>query len=118
VFAFLEEASSAMSDWVFRFLDGSVFGLLRLNVKRMPRRHPVSRHDLSSADVPRRAPRVLKECLLQVFSSMDMKPHKLAVKDNLLVRRGRDASDGGEDASLLCQAAYALRAKDIDSTLL
>jgi len=108
----LEEASSAMSDWVLEFLD-RVFGLLRNSGEREKAGKTASgvasRH--SSADVhqARNFSRVLKECLLQVFASMDSKTHSLAVRLVIRFIEEETLSTAAKDASLLCLAVGAAR---------
>lgn len=108
----LEEATSAMSDWVLEFLD-RVYGLLRASGEREKAGKTASgvasRH--SSADVlqARNFSRVLKETLVQVFASMDDVTHALAVRSVTRFLEEETLASAAKDASLLCQAVAAAR---------
>ena len=106
----MEEAISAMSDWSLEFLD-RVFALLRASGEREKAGKRASgvasRH--SSADVhqARNFSRVLTECLMQLFSSMDDEIHQLSVRAVGRFLEEETLPSAAKDASLLCQAASA-----------
>lgn len=108
----VEEAAYAMSDWSLAFLE-RVFGLLRSSGEREKTAKSASgvasRH--SSADVhqARNVSRVLKECVIQVFSSMDDATHQLAVRIVTKFLEEETLPTAAKDASLICQAAAASR---------
>ena len=108
----MEEAISAMSDWSLEFLD-RVFALLRASGEREKAGKRASgvasRH--SSADVhqARNFSRVLTECLMQLFSSMDDEIHQLSVRAVGRFLEEETLPSAAKDASLLCQAASAAR---------
>ena len=111
----LEEASSALSDWSLEFLE-RVFGLLRASGEREKNGKAstgvASRH--SSADVhqARNFSRVLTECLVQLFASMDDEVHKSAVRTVVRFIEEETLSFAAKDAAIICQAAAAARRVD------
>ena len=108
----LEEASSALSDWAVEFLE-RVFGLLRASGEREKAAKTASgvatRH--SSADVhqARNFSRVLIECLMQLFASMDAEVHEQSVRSLVRFLHDETHPSAAKDASLVCQAAAAAR---------
>jgi hypothetical protein len=108
----LEEASTAMGDWALELLE-RVFGLLRVTGEREKAGKTASgvasRH--SSADVhqARNFSRVLVECLMQLFASMDDDTHALAVRAVIRFVDEETLPLAAKDASLVCQAAAAAR---------
>lgn len=112
----VEEATSAMSDWALEFLE-RVFGLLRASGEREKTSKRASgvasRH--SSADVShaRNFSRVLRECMIQVFSAMDDETHQLAIRTVTKFFAEETLPTAAKDASLVCQAAAAPRSGNI-----
>lgn len=108
----IEEGASALADWSLEFLD-RVFVLLRAAGEREKAGKNssavASRH--SSADVhqARNFSRVLKECLLQLFASMDDRTHALGTSVVTRFLREETWLAASKDASLLCQAVAAAR---------
>ena len=110
----IEEASSALSDWVLEFLE-RVFSLLRATGEREKTGKTASgvatRHSSADVQQARNFSRVLKECLLQTFASMDDGVHQLAVKSIARFLSEETLPDAAKDASFLCLAVASARIK-------
>ena len=107
----LLEASSAMSDWALSMLE-RVYGLLRASGERektLRNSRVASRHTSADVQQARNFSRVLKECMLQVFASMDDDTLDLAIKSVVRFLQSETLPEAGKDASMLCQAVSALR---------
>lgn len=107
----IDDVSSVMKDWTLELLE-RIFGLLRSSgevEKATKRISGVSKH--SSADVlqARNFVRVLKECMLQVFVSMDDDTFGFALKRLVRFIDEETLPTAGKEASCLCQAAAAIR---------
>lgn len=111
----IEEASSSLSDWVLEFLD-RVYSLLRATGEREKTGKTASgvasRHSSADVQQARNFSRVLKECLLQTFSSMDDHVHKLAVNSVVRFLEEETLPYASKDASFLCLAVASARLKD------
>ena len=111
----MEEASSALSDWVLEFLE-RVFSLLRATGEREKAGKNASgvasRHSSVDVQQARNFSRVMKECLMQTFASMDDTIHKSAV--NLVARFLSEETlpQAAKDTSFLCQAVASVRVKN------
>lgn len=110
-----EEASSALSDWVLEFLD-RVYSLLRATGEREKAGKTASgvasRHSSADVQQARNFSRVLKECLMQTFSSMGDSVHKLAVKSVARFLEEETLPSASKDASFLCLAVASARLHD------
>ncbi len=111
----VHEASSALSDWVLEFLD-RIYDTLRATGEREKIGSNASgvavRHSSADVQVARNFSRVLKECLMQTFSSMDEEVHKLAVKSVKRFISEETLPNAAKDTSYLCLAACSARIKD------
>ena len=111
----IDEASSALSDWVLEFLE-RVYALLRATGEREKTGKNssgvASRHSSADVQQARNFSRVLKECLLQTFASMDDEVHKLAVKSVVRFLSEETLPDAAKDTSFLCLSVAAARVKD------
>lgn len=111
----LEEASSALSDWVLEFLD-RIYSLLRATGEREKAGKTASgvasRHSSADVQQARNFSRVLKECLTQTFASMDDQTHKHAVKSVVRFLEEETLPQAAKDSSFLCLAVAAARVKD------
>ena len=110
----VHEASSALSDWVLEFLD-RIYDTLRATGEREKVGSNASgvavRHSSADVQVARNFSRVLKECLMQTFSSMDDEVHKLAVKSVKRFLSEETLPNAAKDTSYLCLAACSARVK-------
>ena len=110
-----EEACSALGDWALDFLE-RVYALLRATGEREKRGKTASgvanRHTSADVQQARNFSRVLKECLMQTFTSMDDDIHRLAVKSVVRFLSEETLPEAAKDASYLCQAAGAVRIND------
>lgn len=107
----IQEAAFAMSDWALEFLE-RVYGLLRASGERektSKRTGVASRHSSADVQQARNFSRVLKECLMQVFASMDDETHQLATRSVIQFLREETLPTASKDASYLCQAVAAAR---------
>lgn len=111
----VDEASSALSDWVLAFLD-RIYDLLRATGEREKAGNTASgvanRHSSADVQVARNFSRVLRECLTQTFSSMDDEVHKLAVNSAKRFLSEETLPNASKDTSYLCLAVCAARIKD------
>lgn len=111
----INEASSAMSDWVLEFLD-RVFSLLRASGEREKAGKTASgvasRHSSADVQQARNFSRVLKESLVQTFASMDAEVHALAVKSVARFLSEETLPEACKDASFLCLAVSSARFKN------
>jgi len=111
----IDEASSAMSDWALEFLD-RVFSLLRASGEREKAGKTASgvanRHSSADVQQARNFSRVLKETLIQAFSSMDDEVHALAVKSVARFLSEETLPEASKDASFLCLAVCSARMKE------
>ncbi|KAG7363158.1 proteasome-substrate-size regulator domain containing protein [Nitzschia inconspicua] len=111
----VEEASSAMSDWVLEFLE-RVYALLRATGEREKTGKTASgvanRHSSADVQQARNFSRVLKESLVQTFASMDDEVHGLAVKSVVRFLSEETLPDAAKDTSFLCLAVASARIKD------
>mmetsp|Transcript_4858 Transcript_4858/g.11567 ORF Transcript_4858/g.11567 Transcript_4858/m.11567 type:complete len:2224 (+) Transcript_4858:205-6876(+) len=111
----LEEASSALSDWVLEFLD-RIYSLLRATGEREKAGKTASgvasRHSSADVQQARNFSRVLKECLTQTFASMDDETHKQAVKSVVRFLQEETLPQAAKDSSFLCLAVSAARVKN------
>jgi len=110
----VDEASSALSDWVLEFLD-RIYDTLRATGEREKVGSNASgvavRHSSADVQVARNFSRVLKECLVQTFASMDDEVHKLAVKSVARFLSEETLPNAAKDSSFLCLAACSARIK-------
>jgi len=108
----LEEATSALSDWALEFLD-RVFGLLRASGEREKAGKTASgvatRHSTADVHQARNFSRVMAECLMQLFTSMDGQVHEVAVRSIVRYLDEETHPAAAKDTSLLCQAVAAAR---------
>jgi hypothetical protein len=108
----VHEASSALSDWVLEFLD-RIYDTLRATGEREKVGNNASgvasRHSSADVQVARNFSRVMKECLMQTFSSMDDKVHKLAVNSVKRFLSEETLPNAAKDTSYLCLAACSAR---------
>ena len=115
----LEEASSAMSDWVLEFLE-RVYALLRATGEREKAGKTssgvASRHSSADVQQARNFSRVLKECLMQTFASMDDEIHRSAVSSVARFLSEETLPSAAKDASFLCQAVAAARVQSGEVT--
>ena len=113
----VDEASSALSDWVLEFLD-RIYDLLRATGERekigKTSSEVANRHSSADVQVARNFSRVLKECLIQTFSSMDEKVHKLAMNSAKRFLSEETLPNAAKDTSYLCLAVCSARIKDGD----
>jgi len=113
----VDEASSALSDWVLEFLE-RIYDLLRATGEREKTGKTSSgvanRHSSADVQVARNFSRVLKECLTQTFSSMDDEVHKLAVNSAKRFLSEETLPNASKDTSYLCLAVCSARVKDGD----
>jgi len=114
----MEGASSSLGDWVLGFLD-RMYELLRASGEREKTSKTASgvanRHSNSDVQQTRNFSRVMKECLLQVFASMDDATHKQAVRSVTQFLSDESLPAAAKDAASLCQAVAAVRvSKDDD----
>lgn len=111
----LEEASSALSDWVLEFLD-RIYALLRATGEREKTGKNASgvasRHSSADVQQARNFSRVLKECLTQTFASMDDETHKQAVKSVIRFLQEETLPQAAKDSSFLCLAVSAARVQN------
>ncbi|KAL3944784.1 MAG: hypothetical protein SGBAC_001155 [Bacillariaceae sp.] len=111
----LEEASSALSDWVLEFLD-RIYSLLRATGEREKAGKTASgvasRHSSADVQQARNFSRVLKECVTQTFASMDDETHKQAVKSVVRFLQEETLPQAAKDSSFLCLAVSAARVKN------
>jgi proteasome activator subunit 4 len=111
----IEEAASSMSDWVLEFLD-RIFALLRATGEREKEGKTSSgvanHHSTVDVHQARNFSRVLKECLGQVFASMDDAVHKLAIRSVARFIEEESLPAAAKDASFLCEAVAAARIVD------
>ena len=111
----IEEAASALSDWVLEFLD-RIYSLLRATGEREKAGKTssgvASRHSSADVQQARNFSRVLKECLIQTFASMDDEIHKSAINSVVRFLVEETLPSAAKDASYLCQAAAAARMKN------
>jgi hypothetical protein len=107
-----DEANSAMADWVLSFLD-RIYDLLRATGEREKSGKTASgvasRHSSSDVEQARNFSRIVKECLAQVFCSMDEKIHKQAVRSVAQFLQEETLPSAAKDAAALCQAVCAAR---------
>eukprot|EP00934_Nitzschia_sp_Nitz4_P000403 Nitzschia sp. Nitz4//scaffold156_size52432//33824//40564//NITZ4_006829-RA/size52432-processed-gene-0.30-mRNA-1//-1//CDS//3329537421//403//frame0 len=108
----LTDAVNALSDWVLEFLE-RIYSLLRAAGEREKTGKTSSgvatRHSSADVQQARNFSRVLKECLLQTFASMDDDVHKSAIQSVVRFMVEETLPPAAKDASLLCQAACAAR---------
>lgn len=108
----MNEAAAAMSDWALAFLD-RIYDLLRASGEREKAGKNASgvasRHSSSDVQQARNFSRVLKECLMQVFSSMDDASHRTATRSVTQFLSEESLPSAAKDASYLCQAVAAAR---------
>jgi len=108
----VHEASSALSDWVLEFLD-RIYDTLRATGEREKVGNNASgvasRHSSADVQVARNFSRVMKECLMQTFSSMDDEVHKLAVNSVKRFLSEETLPNAAKDTSYLCLAACSAR---------
>eukprot|EP00980_Cylindrotheca_fusiformis_P017401 scaffold5398_cov120-Cylindrotheca_fusiformis.AAC.3 len=111
----LDEAASALSDWVLEFLD-RIYALLRATGEREKAGKTASgvanRHSSADVQQARNFSRVLKECLTQTFASMEDGIHKQAVKSVGRFLEEETLPSAAKDSSFLCLAVCAARTKD------
>ncbi|KAL3921481.1 MAG: hypothetical protein SGILL_002726 [Bacillariaceae sp.] len=111
----VDEASSATSDWALEFLE-RVYALLRATGEREKTGKTASgvanRHSSADVQQARNFSRVLKECLVQTFASMDDEVHMLAVKSVVRFLSEETLPDAAKDTSFLCAAVASARIKD------
>jgi len=111
----IEEANSAMADWVLGFLD-RVYDLLRAAGEREKSGKTASgvasRHSSSDVQHARNFSRILKECLWQVFSSMDEEIYSQALQSVTRFLAEETLPSAAKDAAALCQAVCAVRFSD------
>ena len=110
---YTDEVGSVMSDWALEFLE-RIFGLLRGSgetEKASKRASGVAKH--SSADVlqARNFCRVLKECMIQFFVSMDDETYQVALRQLVRFIEEETLPSANKEAACLCQAAAAMRNK-------
>jgi hypothetical protein len=114
----VDEASSALSDWVLEFLD-RIYDTLRATGEREKVGNNASgvasRHSSADVQVARNFSRVLKECLMQTFSAMDSKVHKLAVNSVKKFLSEETLPNAAKDTSYLCLAACSARIEGGDA---
>lgn len=107
-----EEADSAMADWVLGFLD-RIYDLLRAAGEREKSGKNASgvasRHSSSDVQQARNVSRIIKECLSQVFCSMDEMIYKQAVRSVAQFLSEETLTAAAKDAAALCQAVCAAR---------
>jgi hypothetical protein len=107
-----EETNAAMADWVLGFLD-RMYDLLRAAGEREKSGKTASgvasRHSSSDVQQARNFSRIVKECLHQVFSSMDEDIYKQAVRSVARFLSEETLPWAAKDAAALCQAACAAR---------
>jgi len=108
----VHEASSALSDWVLEFLD-RVYDTLRATGEREKVGNNASgvasRHSSADVQLARNFSRVLKECLMQTFASMDDSVHKLALNSVKRFLSEETLPNAAKDTSYLCLAACSAR---------
>ncbi len=108
----VDEATFALSDWVLEFLE-RVYALLRATGEREKAGKTASgvasRHSSADVQQARNFSRVLKECLIQTFSSMDDDIHKSAILSVARFLEEETLPSASKDASLLCQATCSAR---------
>ena len=108
----VEEASSALCDWVLEFLE-RIYALLRAMGEREKAGKTASgvasRHSSADVQQARNFSRVLKECLTQTFAAMDDEIHQSAVKSVARFLTEESLPSAAKDASFLCQAVCAAR---------
>mmetsp|Transcript_34586 Transcript_34586/g.81532 ORF Transcript_34586/g.81532 Transcript_34586/m.81532 type:complete len:2271 (+) Transcript_34586:253-7065(+) len=108
----VREASSALSDWVLEFLD-RIYDTLRATGERekvaSSATGVASRHSSADVQLARNFSRVLKECLIQTFASMDDEVHKLAVNSVKRFLSEETLPNAAKDTSFLCLAACSAR---------
>lgn len=108
----LDEASSAMGDWILGFLD-RVYDLFRAAGEREKTGKNVSgvgiRHSAADVQQARNFSRVMKETLIQIFASMDDQTHLQAVRSVTSFLVEESLPEASKDAASLCQAVGALR---------
>jgi proteasome activator subunit 4 len=113
----VDEAASALSDWVLEFLD-RIYSLLRASGEREKAGKTASgvasRHSSADVQQARNFSRVLKECLTQTFASMDDEVHKSAVKSVARFLEEETLPSAAKDASYLCLAVSAARIQNED----
>lgn len=111
----IEEANSAMADWVLGFLD-RVYDLLRAAGEREKSGKTASgvasRHSSSDVQHARNFSRILKECLWQAFSSMDDEIYCQALQSVTRFLAEETLPSAAKDAAALCQAVCAVRSSD------
>ncbi len=107
-----EETALTMSDWSLAFLD-RLYALLRVvgeqekvgkNTRGVARRHLSA--DASQA---RNFSRVLKECVVQIFSSMDAPTHESASRSVAKFLYDETVPMAAKDASAICEAVSSAR---------
>jgi hypothetical protein len=107
-----EETNSAMADWVLGFLD-RIYDLLRAAGEREKSGKTASgvasRHSSSDVQQARNFSRIVKECLVQVYCSMDAQIHKQAVRSVARFLSEETLPSAAKDAAALCQAVCAAR---------
>jgi hypothetical protein len=112
------EANSAMADWVLGFLD-RIYDLLRAAGEREKSGKTASgvasRHSSSDVQQARNFSRILKECLLQVFSSMNDEIYEQAVQSVARFLSEETLTPASKDAAALCQAVCAVRSTGKDT---
>lgn len=108
----VDEATFALSDWVLEFME-RVYSLLRATGEREKAGKTASgvasRHSSADVQQARNFSRVLKECLIQTFASMDDDIHKSAVQSVARFLEEETLPSAAKDASLLCQATCSAR---------
>lgn len=111
----IDEAASALSDWVLEFLE-RIYALLRATGEREKAGKTASgvanRHSSADVQQARNFSRVLKECLTQTFASMDDEIHKSATSSVARFLSEETLPSAAKDTSFLCQAVAAARRKN------
>jgi hypothetical protein len=106
-----EEACQCMVDWSLEFLE-RVYGLLRAageQEKVGKSKGVASRHSSADVSESRNFSRVLRECVIQIFSAMDEKSFLLASKSVLKFMNDETLPMAAKDASSLAEAVGAVR---------
>uniref|UniRef100_A0A7S3V8U0 Uncharacterized protein n=1 Tax=Chaetoceros debilis TaxID=122233 RepID=A0A7S3V8U0_9STRA len=107
----MEETAYAMGDWSIAFLERlyDLFRAAGVQEKRGKSHGVASRHSSADASEAKHFMSLLKQCLFQVFSSMDDKNFELALRcvENFLISETLPMAV--KYASILCEAVCAAR---------
>mmetsp|Transcript_13477 Transcript_13477/g.20082 ORF Transcript_13477/g.20082 Transcript_13477/m.20082 type:complete len:2221 (-) Transcript_13477:217-6879(-) len=115
----VEETALSMSDWSLAFLD-RIYSILRAagEQEKVAKSSGgvASRHSSHDVQQSKNFSRVMKECLTQVFSSMDDKTHEMALRSVIQFLKDETLPLAVKDASALCQAIACSRLQHSDAT--